>query len=272
MAARSFFGLDGLAPIWSAEARRRAVRGAGGMGMGRVALAAVFLALALTQLMGADLRRMLADAPAVIQQLPELSIKGGQLVARPPMAAPLILVNAEGQEVAILDLEGRTRLETREAQVMLTRSRVLVKGGDGRVQAFPLAGLGAKDQTLSKQDMLKGVKATPWMALAIFLPVFYVFSLALLGVELALLGLMAAVPNLIYRLELDGAGRLRLASLGLLPSTLLVALALLAGLQRGLPVLALSLSLVWVLLGAMALDATPSPEEPGGGVDEGHGS
>jgi hypothetical protein len=262
MAARGRAFMELLAPIWSAPARRRAVRGTGGMGLGRLALSALFLALALTWVMWVDLRHMLAEAPGIVAQLPELSIKGGELVATPPMVAPLILSDSQGKEVAILDLEGRTRLESRDALVMFTRSRVLVKGGDGGVQAFPLGGLGQQDQQLKKADLLKGVATTRWLALAIFLPVFYVFALFMLAVEFVLLGVMAHVPNLIYRLTLDGAGRLRLASLGLPPSTALVAVALVLGLPSSLPMVALVLGLVWVLLGAMALDAHHDPEPP----------
>jgi hypothetical protein len=130
------------------------------------------------------------------------------------------------------------------------------------VQAFPLGGLGQQDQQLKKADLLKGVATTRWLALAIFLPVFYVFALFMLAVEFVLLGVMAHVPNLIYRLTLDGAGRLRLASLGLPPSTALVAVALVLGLPSSLPMVALVLGLVWVLLGAMALDAHHDPEPP----------
>lgn len=254
MALRSWRMVELLRPIWNAEARVLAVRQKPGLGLARWTLASLVLAITLCALMWVDIQGMLREAPGVIAQLPHLSIKKGELVATPPQLAPLILHNSQGREIAVLDLEGRTRLETRDAMLMVTRSRVLVKGGDGTVQAFPLGGVGGKDQDFSKEDLLAGVMAMRWLAVVIFLPLFYLFSLAVLAVEFGLVGMMALVPDLIYKLGLDAAGRLRLASLGLLPSTVVVSLCLVAGLQTGLPLLALGLSLCWVLLGAMALD------------------
>jgi|GEM_PF-2478868 len=253
-----------LAPVWSAEARVHAVRHAMGMGLGRLALAALILAFTLTSLMWVDLQAMLAEAPGVIRQLPALALRGGELVATPPQVAPLILHNSQGREIAILDLAGRTRLESREAFVMVTKSRVLVKAGDGSVQAFPLGTGGQPDQSFTQQELLAGVKGIRWLALLIFLPLFYLFAMAMLGVEFGLLGLLAIVPNLMYRLGLDAAGRLRLASLGLIPSTILVALCLMAGFHQGLSLMALCASLLWVLLGSMSLDAWPDPVEGSG--------
>lgn len=263
--------MKSLAPVWSAEARVHAVRHAMGMGLGRLAMAALLLALTLTSLMWVDLQAMLAEAPGVIRQLPALALKGGELVATPSQVAPLILHNSQGKEIAILDLAGRTRLENRAAFVMVTKSRVLVKAGDGSVQAFPLGTGGQPDQSFTQQELLAGVKGIRWLALLIFLPLFYLFALAMLGVEFGLLGLLALVPNLIYRLGLDAAGRLRLASLGLIPSTTLVALCLVAGWHQGLSLIAMGCSLLWVLLGSMSLDAWPEPEDESCGTDPGQG-
>jgi hypothetical protein len=197
----------------------------------------------------------------VVEQLPLLGLRDGKLWTEPPLSEPLVLLDRGGHEFAIIDLEGRTRLEERAALLMVTRTRVLVKGAEGRIQAFPLGGTGQGESRLDHGDLLALASGLRWTSLVLSLPFLYVLSLALLAAELGLAGLFALVPNLLYRLGLDGAARLRLASLGLLPSTALVSAAMLLGLSRGLPLLALALTLAWMLARCPAL-AAPPPAEP----------
>ena len=242
-------------PLGGPEGWGSVVLDGAGLGLGRVLLAALFLTLALTFLVMGEVNRVLDEAPFLLKDLPALELRGGRLVADPPLAGPLVLRNREGRELALLDLDGTLRLEEREAILQVTGTRLLVKGADGQVQAFPLGSAGRPDSRIDRAQLLDFLGGTArGLALAMALPFLFVISLGLLMAEAGLVALLALVPDQLYHTGLAGPALLRLCAMALVPGTLLVSLALAAGLPLRQPSLAtLVLSLALVLRGVTAV-------------------
>jgi hypothetical protein len=250
-----------------------------GVGLSRLALAALLLGLALSLLGQRQLGRWLEEAPGLVEQLPRLGLRGGSLWTDPPETGPRILRDSRGRPVLLLDLDGKSRLEEVDATVQLTRTRILVKDRLGVVQAFPLAGTGQPDGEILPADLLAFLLGPArWLAFAFSLPLLTLLSLALLFVQQALLSLMALVPDRLYGTGLDMPARLRLVSLAILGSSQLTALLLLVaptGLSvahpAGLPpwLLPLVLSLAGVMRGITALHAAGAGATSAGPEDGG---
>jgi len=246
-----------------------------GVGISRLALAALLLGLALSLLGQRQLGRWLEEAPGLVEQLPRLGLREGSLWTDPPETDPRVLRDSRGRPVLLLDLDGQRRLEEEDVAVQLTRTRILVKDRQGTVQAFPLAGTGQPDGEIKPEELLAFLQGPArWLAFAFSLPLLTLLSLALLFVQQALLSLMALVPDRLYGTGLDMPARLRLVSLAILGSSQLTALLLLVApalLPAGLPpwLAPLVFSLAGVMRGITALHASQGAGRPTPGGEAG---
>ncbi len=244
-----------------------------GTGLSRLLLAALCLTLALAFLANRELNRYLDEAPAILAQLPRLGLRGGALWTDPPTPEPLWINDRAGRPILLLDLDATLRLADQPVDLQLTRTRLLVKGAENQIQAFPLASPGQPDGELKPAELLAFLQGPArWLALTLSVPLLFVLALGLLFVQQALLTLMILVPNRLYGTRLEWIARLRLISLAILASSQLSALALVLGLPLGLPWLVpVLLSLAGLMKGVLAVQAVQArpAQPPAAGADPG---
>lgn len=192
--------------------------------------------------------------PAVAEQLPAMEIRGGRLVVDPPLEEPLTVVDRDGRPLLLLDPDSRLGLESSEARVQLTATRLLVADGRGRVQAFPLSDW--PDMAIDGPGLPDAAREAAGAVLLLAgLPALLLVAGFAVLLQQALLVSLLGLPLRLHDLPLEPRARWRLASAAQTPVLLVAGLALWGGVPvPSLPWIGLVLELGLLLLFLRRLD------------------
>ena len=129
------------------------------------------------------------EAPFYIDQVPDLSLSGGELSTS--SSAPTLLRDRDGTVMAVIDPTGRyTSLDDTEAPVLVTKTRIFVRGEGDQVEVSTLPD--GPPETLTREDLYVIADWTRSLVNTLLLPVLLVLSFAYRSLQALLYAYVAS--------------------------------------------------------------------------------
>lgn len=172
------------------------------------------------------------ELPAVISQIPPVTVSGGQASIDPP-GPHVVLSPSDNSPLLILDTSGQvTSLDNTKATMLLTRDRMLLRQDSGEPRVFPMSGL---DNGVIDEALLESWRTTIWNWMTvIYFPVAALMSFLFRVLQ----ALLVAVVGMLYARRLgvpiDYQGALRLTVFASTPAIVVSALRDALGLASNL--------------------------------------
>ncbi len=129
------------------------------------------------------------EAPFYIDQVPDLSLSGGELTSS--SSAPTLLRDREGTVLAVIDPTGQyTSLDDTEAPVLVTRTQIFIRGEGDLVDVTNLPE--GPPETLTREDLYVIADWTRSLVNTLLFPVLLVLSYAYRTVQTLLYAYVAS--------------------------------------------------------------------------------
>lgn len=129
------------------------------------------------------------EAPFYIDQVPDLSLSGGELSTS--SSTPTLLRDREGTVLAVIDPTGRyTSLDDTEAPVLVTRTQIFIRGEGDQVDVSALPE--GPPETLTREDLYIIADWTRSLVNTLLFPVLLVLSFAYRTVQALIYALVAS--------------------------------------------------------------------------------
>lgn len=129
------------------------------------------------------------EAPFYIDQVPDLSLSGGELSSS--SSTPTVLRDRDGTVLAVIDPTGRyTSLDDTEAPVLVTRTQIFIRGEGDQVDVSALPE--GPPETLTREDLYVIADWTRSLVNTLLFPVLLVFSFAYRTVQALVYALVAS--------------------------------------------------------------------------------
>ncbi len=204
------------------------------------------------------IQSLAANEASLINQIPDIHITDGEAHVKARM--PYYIKNRDGEPIAIIDTTGSMNyIEHPSVQLMLTESKLIIRGGRHLFNTFDLSAV--EDFSMDKHianDWLSWIKNTTGpLSYAIFLMLSYIFAVTAM-LFAAVVGLI--LSSLLHHSTLGFQSTMRLAVTASTPAILGLTVSTLLGLPIPPAVFPL-VALIYLLLGIRSCMAKETLKE-----------